>query len=178
MPIAITAGRYSIDPAHSSLEFSTRFVVARIKGTFTDVSGSIEVAEDLVKSTVQAEIAVGSVQTNVDARDNHLRGADFFDIENHPAARFSSTGIVADGERYTLQGDLTIRGTTKPVELDLYFLGDGEDHYGNARVGFRATARVSRSAFGVSGNVSQPGGPLLMGDATDLVLEIQATLDN
>jgi polyisoprenoid-binding protein YceI len=175
MGIEVPAGSYAIDPVHSSIQFSTRFVAARVKGTFTGFTGTIELAEDLAKSSVEAEIDVNSLSTGVDARDEHLRSPDYFDVANHPTATFASTGLVADGDRYMLQGDLTIRGTTRPVELDLYFLGDGEDHFGSFRVGFRATTRVSRSAFGVNGNVSQPGGPLLMGDATDLTLEIQAT---
>ncbi|WIX77246.1 YceI family protein [Amycolatopsis carbonis] len=175
MSIEIKAGRYEIDPVHSSIEFSTRFVAARVRGTFGAFSGTVEVAEDLAKSSVTAAIDTASLQTGTEARDEHLRTADYFDVANHPEATFASTGLEADGDRYTLRGDLTIRGTTLPVALDLYFTGDGVDHYGNFRVGFRATTRISRSAFGVAGNVSQPGGPLLMGDATELTLQIQAT---
>ncbi|SMD26336.1 YceI family protein [Kibdelosporangium aridum] len=176
MQITIPTGRYTVDAAHSSVTFTTRFVIARVKGTFTDVSGTVEVAEDPAKSTVSAEIAVNSVHTAVEARDEHLRSADFFDVANHPTARFTSTELVPDGERYTLRGDLTIRGTTRPVEFDLYALGSGTDHTGAFRIGFRASTRVSRNAFGVNGNISAPGGPALIGDATDLTLEIQAIL--
>ncbi|MCI2423379.1 YceI family protein [Saccharopolyspora sp. K220] len=175
MSIEIKPGRYEIDPVHSSISFSTRFVAARVRGTFAAFSGTVEVAEDLVKSSVTATIDVASVHTGIEARDEHLRSGDYFDVAGHPEATFTSTGLEADGDRYTLRGDLSIRGTIRPVELDLYFTGDGVDHFGNFRIGFRATTRVSRSAFGVVGNVSQPGGPLLIGDATELTLEIQAT---
>lgn len=175
MSIEIKPGRYEIDPVHSSIAFSTRFVAARVRGTFAAFSGTVEVAEDLEKSSVTATIDVASVHTGTEPRDEHLRSADYFDVANHPEATFTSTGLEADGDRYTLRGDLTIRGTTLPVKLDLYFTGDGVDHYDNFRLGFRATTRISRSAFGVSGNVSVPGGPVLMGDATELTLEIQAT---
>lgn len=174
MSFELIPGRYAIDASHSSITFSTRFVVARVRGAFPEFSGIVEVAEDLEKSTVQAEIVTTSLTTAVDARDEHLRSADYFDVASHPTATFVSTGLTADGERFELQGELTVRGVTRPISLDLHFLGSGEDHYGNARVGFRATTRVSRSAFDVAGNVSAPGGPLLMGDATDLVLEISA----
>jgi polyisoprenoid-binding protein YceI len=174
MNIEIPAGRYTVDPVHSAVGFSTRFVVARVKGVFTEFSGTVEIAEDALKSTVEAEIAVASVHTANAARDEHLRSGDYFDVTNHPTARFVSTDLIADGERYTLKGDLTIRGVTRPVEFDLYALGSGTDHYGNFRLGFRATTRISRSAFGVNGNTSAPGGPALIGDATDLTLEIQA----
>jgi polyisoprenoid-binding protein YceI len=174
MNIEIPAGRYTVDPVHSTIGFSTRFVVARIKGVFTEFSGTVEIAEDTLKSRVEAEIAVTSVHTLNAARDEHLRSADYFDVTTHPTARFVSTDLIADGERYTLKGDLTIRGVTRPVELDLYALGSGTDHGGNVRLGFRATTRISRSAFGVNGNTSAPGGPALIGDATDLTLEIQA----
>ena len=173
--INIPAGRYAIDPVHSSILFSTRFVTARLKGMFTNFSGTVEIAEDLTDSAIQAEIDVNSLSTGLEARDAHLRNDDYFDVAHYPLATFESTRLSADGERYTLQGDLAIRGTTLPVELELHFLGDGHDHYGNFRLGFRATTRVSRAAFGVNGNVSQPGGPPLIGDATHLTLEIQAT---
>ncbi|MGW4486648.1 YceI family protein [Amycolatopsis sp. NPDC004368] len=175
MSIGIKPGRYDIDVAHSSIEFSTRFVAARVRGTFSAFSGTIEVAEDLLKSSVTATIDITSLSSGNDARDEHLRSADYFDAAGHPQATFTSTDLEADGDRFTLRGDLTIRDTTLPVALDLYFTGDGEDHYDNFRIGFRASTRVSRSAFGVSGNASKPGGPLLIGDATDLTLEIQAT---
>ncbi len=174
MSIDIKPGRYEIDPVHSTIGFSTRFVAARVRGRFLAFSGTVEVADDLLKSSVQARIDVASVHTGTAQRDEHLRGEDYFDVARHPEATFTSTGIEADGDRYTLWGDLTIRGTTRPVQLDMYFTGDGEDHHGNFRLGFRAGTRVSRSAFGVAGNVSQPGGPLLMGDATDFTMEIQA----
>lgn len=174
MSIDIQPGRYEIDPVHSTIGFSTRFVAARVRGRFLSFSGVVEVAEDLLQSSVTATIDVASVHTGTEARDEHLRGEDYFDVGHHPDATFTSTALEADGDRYALHGDLTIRGTTRPVELDLFFTGDGEDHYGSFRIGFRATTRVSRSAFGVDGNVSKPGGPLLMGDATDLTLEIQA----
>ena len=178
MNIEIPAGRYAIDPVHSTVGFSTRFVVARIKGLFTEFSGTVELAEDPLKSRVEAEIAVASVHTFNVTRDEHLRSADYFDATAHPTARFVSTDLVADGERYSLKGDLTIRGVTRPVELDLYALGSGTDHSGIFRLGFRATTRVSRSAFGVTGNTSAPGGPALIGDATDLTLEIQAVRES
>jgi polyisoprenoid-binding protein YceI len=174
MSIEIKPGRYDIDPVHSSVEFSTRFVAARIRGTLAIASGTVEVAEDLLKSSVTAKIDVVSVHTGTDARDEHLRGEDFFDVANHPEAMFSSTGLAADGDRHILSGLLTIRGTTHPVELDLYLTGDGEDQFGNFRIGFRASTRVSRSAFGVSGNVFKPGGPQLIGDTTEVTLQIQA----
>jgi polyisoprenoid-binding protein YceI len=174
MSVTIPPGRYEIDPVHSTIEFSTRFVAARVRGTFTAFAGTVEVAENLLDSAVTATIEVASVHTGVEARDEHLRSPDYFDAAQQPEATFTSTGLEADGDRYTLRGDLTIRGTTRPVELDLYFTGDGQDHFGNFRIGFRASTRVSRSAFGVVGNVAGPAGQLLMGDATDLTLQVQA----
>jgi polyisoprenoid-binding protein YceI len=128
----------------------------------------------MTKSSVSAEIATGSIHTGVDARDGRLSSADYFDVENHPATSFTSTELVPDGERFALRGDLTIRGVTQPVEFELHPLGSGTDHAGTFRLGFHATARVSRGAFGVNGNVSLPCGPGLIGDATDPTLEIQA----
>lgn len=174
MSIDVPAGRYALDPVHSSLQFATRFVGARVRGTFGGLSGTLEIAEDLTKSSVHTQIDVSTVATGVGARDDHLRSADYFDAVNHPTATFASSGLVEDGDRFLLAGDLTVRGTTRPVELEVRFSGDGEDHTGAFRVGFTASGRVSRSAFGVNGNVAKAGGPLLIGDATDLTLEVQA----
>jgi polyisoprenoid-binding protein YceI len=178
MGIDIPAGRYALDPVHSSVQFATRFVGARVRGTLRGLSGTLEVAEDLAKSSVQAQIEVTSLSTGVGPRDEHLRSADYFDAATHPSATFASSRLVEDGDRFLLAGDLTVRGTTRPVELEVRFTGDGEDHTGAFRVGFTASGRVSRSAFGVSGNVAKAGGPLLIGDATDLTFEVQATRES
>ncbi|WP_433200621.1 YceI family protein [Lentzea sp. CA-135723] len=174
MDITFPAGSYVIDAAHSSVTFATRFVAGRVRGTFDDISGTVEIAEDPEKSSVTAQIGTQSLHTGIAPRDAHLSSADYFDVENHPSASFTSTELIADGERFALRGDLTFRGVTQPVEFDLYPLGSGTDHFGSFRVAFHATARVSRKAFGVNGNASLPGGPLLIGDATDVTLEIQA----
>jgi polyisoprenoid-binding protein YceI len=172
--INVPAGRYTLDPVHSSIQFAAHFVSARVRGTFGGLSGTLEIAEDLAKSSVQAEIDVTTLSTGVGARDDHLRAADYFDAANYPTATFTSRGLVQDGDRFLLVGDLTVRGTTRPVELEVRFTGDGEDHAGAFRVGFTASGRVRRSAFGVNGNVSRVGGPRLIGDATDITLEVQA----
>src|SRR6201991_1457617 len=178
MSINIPAGRFALDPVHSSLQFATRFVGARVRGTFSGLSGTLEIAEDLTKSSVKTQIDVVTLSTGVGARDNHLRSVDYFDTANHPAATFVSSSLVEDCDRLLLAGDLTIRGTIRPVELEVRFTGDGEDHTGAFRVGFTASARVSRSAFGVNGNVSKPGGRLLIGDTTDVTFEVQATRES
>jgi polyisoprenoid-binding protein YceI len=121
---------------------------------------------------------VTTVSTGVGARDDHLRTGDYFDTANHPTATFTSSGLVEDGDRFLLTGDLTVRGTIRPVELEVRFTGDGEDQTGAFRVGFAASGRVSRSAFGVNGNVSKPGGRLLIGDTTDVTFEVQATRES
>jgi polyisoprenoid-binding protein YceI len=150
-------------------------------GTLIDdvfLSGTLESTEDFTKSSVQAQIDLTTLSTGVGARDDHLRSADSFDTANHSAATFASNALVADGDRFLLAGDLTIRGTIRPVELEVRFTGDGEDHTGAFRVGFTASGRVSRSAFGVNGNVSKVGGPLLIGDATDITIELQAARES
>ncbi|TWF82281.1 polyisoprenoid-binding protein YceI [Pseudonocardia hierapolitana] len=178
MSIEIPAGRYALDPVHSSLQFAARFVAARVRGTFGGLSGALEIADDLAKSAVQVQIDLATLSTGVGARDDHLRSADYFDTANHPAATFVSTGLVEDGDRFLLAGDLTIRGATRPVELEVRFTGDGEDQTGAFRVGFAASGRVSRSAFGVNGNVSAAGGPLLVGDTAEITLELQAVRES
>jgi polyisoprenoid-binding protein YceI len=173
------AGTWAIDPVHSEVGFSARhFGVSKVRGRFVKFEGTIVTAEDPLASSVTASIDVTSINTNQEQRDAHIRSADFFDVENHPTITFTSTGLKADGGEYTLEGDLTIRGTTKPVALALELNGFGPDPYGGTRVGFTATTEVNRHDFGVSFNGPIPGVPggVILGDKVNLTLEIEAVL--
>jgi polyisoprenoid-binding protein YceI len=173
------AGTWAIDPVHSEVGFTIRhFGVSKVRGRFDKFEGSIVTAEDPSASTVTANIDVTSINTNQEQRDAHIRSADFFDVENHPTLTFVSTGIKQDGDEYSLAGDLTIRGVTKPVVLALELNGFGPDPYGGTRVGFSATTEINRHDFGVSFNGPIPGVPggVILSDKVTINLEIEGVL--
>jgi len=173
------AGTWAIDPVHSEVGFMVRhFGVSKVKGRFDKFEGTIVTADDPFASSVTATVDVTSIDTNQEQRDAHIRSADFFDAENHPTLTFTSTGIKADGDEYVLEGDLTIRGTTKPVGLKLELNGFGPDAYGGTRVGFTATTEIDRHDFGVSFNGPIPGVPggVIVSDKVNITLEVEGVL--
>ena len=151
--------------------------VSKVRGDFTEFSGTLEVAEDPVDSKVSVTIEADSVDTRDENRDNHLRTDDFFDVENHPTWTFTSTAIrpVAAGE-WKVDGDLTIRGVTKPVTLDVTLEGVVKDPYGMHRVGFSAKTTIDREDFGVSFNGVMEAGGVVVGKKVDIDIEAEATL--
>lgn len=168
-------GVWQIDPAHSEVSFTVRHLMARVRGSFPSFGGTITVGDDPARSSVRAEIETTSVDTRNAERDKHLRSADYFDSDKHPTALFESAAVreQEDG-RYSVEGLLTIRGETRPATLDLVFLGVDGDPWGGTRAGFRASTRISRSDFGVTGNVPLGGGRALLGDSVEIELEIEA----
>src|SRR5262245_44581678 len=129
----LTAGTWNIDPAHSEVTFAIRHLMSKVRGSFTDFGGQVAIGDDLATSSVTAEIQMTSVSTRNADRDGHLRSAEIFDVANHPVMTFVTTG-VRDG--HLVDGELTIRGVTRPVTLEVEFNGVGEDPYGNTRAGF------------------------------------------
>ena len=124
----LTPGTWNIDPSHSIVSFVARhLVITKVRGTFGDVSGSVVIADDKLASTVQATVGMASITTGDEGRDGHLKSADFFDVDTYPNMTFVSTGIRGDGAEYVLTGDLTIKGVSKSVELDLEFEGVSPD---------------------------------------------------
>ena len=173
----IPAGTWTIDPSHSEVGFTVRhLMVAKVRGTFETFSGTITIAEDPLDSSVTAEVDLSSINTRDEGRDGHLRSADFFEVESHPVLTFTSTAVVPAGGDFKVTGDLTIKGTTKAVELDLEFNGVHPDPWGGTRAGFSAETEISRKEFGVDFNVPLEGGKLLIGDKIDISLEIEAVL--
>ena len=171
------AGTWDIDATHSTVGFSVRhMMVSKVRGYFTSFSGEITTAEDPSRSTVTATIDMDSIDTRQEQRDAHIRSADFFDVGNHTVMTFRSTGVVADGEDWTVQGDLTIKGITKPVTLALEVNGFGPDAYGGTRAGFSAKTSISRKAYGVDIDLPMDGGGVVVGDKVDIELEIEAVL--
>lgn len=171
------AGTWDIDPVHSDVSFSVRhMMVSKVRGRFGSISGEITTAEDITKSTVNAIIDATTIDTNNEQRDNHIRSADFFDVASHPTWKFASTAVRVDDGEYFLDGDLTIKGVTRPVSLALEISGFGPDAYGGTRAGFSATNTISRSDFGVDISMPLDGGGVVVGDKVTINLEVEAVL--
>ncbi|MGP4054329.1 YceI family protein [Mycobacterium sp. 4D054] len=171
---ALPAGTWTIDPVHSSINFSVRhLMVSKVRGSFDTFSGAITVGEDGIPS-VRAEIAVDSVNTRNEQRDAHLKSADFFDTDKYPTATFVSTAVRPDGENYVLDGDFTLKGSTRPISLTLEFNGVNPG-MGNGEVaGFEASAVLNRKDFGIDIDMPLETGGAVVGDKVIITLEIEA----
>jgi polyisoprenoid-binding protein YceI len=171
------AGTWDIDPVHSDVSFSVRhMMVSKVRGRFGSFSGEIVTGEDITGSSVTATIDATSIDTNNEQRDNHIRSADFFDVANHPTWTFTSTGVRAEDGELFLDGDLTIKGVTRPVTLTLAVEGFGPDAFGGTRAGFSATTTINRNDFGVDIAMPLDGGGVVVGDKVTINLEIEAVL--
>lgn len=160
----LTAGTWAIDPVHSTVGFSVRhLMVSKVRGTFNDFTGAITVAEDGTAS-VTAEIQVASIDTKNADRDAHIKSADFFDAEQFPTATFTSTGIRTKGDDYVVDGNFTLRGVTRPVELALEFNGVNPGMGNGPVAGFEATTVLNRKDFGISIDMPLEGGGAVVGD--------------
>ncbi len=168
---------WNIDTAHSSIGFSIRhMVVAKVRGRFGRWSSQLTLdPQDLTRSRVTAEIDASSIDTGVSDRDNHLRSADFFDVERFPSLRFESTKVEkVSSDRYRVHGDMTIRDVTRPIVLELEHGGQAKDPWGNQRAVFNATTSLSRGEFGLKWNQALEAGGVLVGDRVEIELEVQA----
>lgn len=173
----IPAGTWTIDPSHSEVGFSVRhLMVSKVKGNFESFEGTITIAEDPLQSSVTAEVDLSSINTRDEQRDGHLRSADFFEVETHPKLTFTSTSVEPKGDDYVVTGDLSIKGTTKPVVLDLEFNGVHPDPWGGTRAGFSAETEISRKEFGVDFEIPMDGGGVVVGDKIKVLLEVEAVL--
>ena len=173
-------GTWTIDPVHSEVSFVVRhMMVSKVRGRFDKFEGAIETAPDPLQSTVTATVDLSSVNTGNDTRDNHIRSEDFFHVEKHPAMTFRSTGIRPEGENFLLDGDLSLRGVTRPVTFFLEVNGFGPDPYGGTRTGFSATTEINRNDWNVSYNGPIPGASsgMVLSDRVTINLEIEAVLN-
>lgn len=171
------AGTWTIDAVHSEVGFSVRhMMVSKVRGKFTKFSGELVTTPEVLGSSVNAEIDLASIDTGNEQRDGHLRSIDFFDAENHPVMTYRSTGLRAQGDRYVLDGELTLRGITKSVPLVLEVNGFGPDAYGGTRAGFTATGELNRQDFGVNWNAALETGGVVLSDKITIQLEIEAIL--
>lgn len=175
----LTAGTYTIDPTHTEISFSVRHLaISKVRGHFQTFAGTVEIAEQVEDSTASATIDVASIDTNQAQRDEHLRTSDFFNVEEFPEMTFKSTGVAVDGGDLTINGDLTLRGVTKPVTLEAEFGGATVDGYGNTKVGFEATTKINRQDFGVTWNAATEAGGLTLGDVITITIDAQLAKNN
>jgi polyisoprenoid-binding protein YceI len=169
----IVAGNWNIDPSHSEVGFTVRHLMTKVRGQFEKFEGKITTGTALTDTKAEATIDLNSVNTRDEQRDGHLRSGDFFDVEKSGPMTFSSLSF--DGS--TAKGNLTIKGVTNEVELDVEFLGIDADPWGNSRIGFEASTEINRKDFGVDFNIPLDGGKLLVGDKVSITLSIQAVLE-
>jgi polyisoprenoid-binding protein YceI len=171
--------KWDFDHAHSSVDFTVRhLLVSKVRGRFTKWTGKLEIDEqDLSRSHLEVEIDVASVDTHEPQRDAHLRSGDFFEVEKHPRILFTSKRVEEKGKDHlAVTGDLTIRGATHEVVLDVERGGIvAKDPWGKRRAGFTATAKINRKDFGVSYNQVLDQGGLALSEEVAITIEIEAT---
>jgi polyisoprenoid-binding protein YceI len=170
-------GRYTVDASHSELTFSVRhMMVSKVRGRFNAVEGVLEFADDPLRSHVEITIDPASIDTGNPDRDGHLRSADFFDVENHPAITFRSTGVRdLDGDEFTLHGELTVRDVTRPVTFRARYNGMGRNPWGQTVVGFEGRIELDREEFGLRWNQALETGGVLVGKVATIDIALEAT---
>ncbi|MGH3164613.1 MAG: YceI family protein [Trebonia sp.] len=169
-------GTWTIDPVHSAVTITARHLgMAGVTGSIGEFSGTIEIGEPVEASTVRAVMRADSIDTGNKVRDDHLRSPDFLDVVSYPQIEYAGTSIVPNGgDRWTVEGSLTLHGTTKPVPLDLTYLGTSPDPWGGQRAAFRATAELRRKDFAMDWNQVLPTGSVLVGWVMQIALDIEA----
>ncbi|HVW34024.1 MAG TPA: YceI family protein [Acidimicrobiia bacterium] len=169
------AGTYALDASHSQVGFAVRHVmISRTKGRFSDVAGTIEIAENPLESSVSVTIQTASVDTRDEQRDGHLRSGDFLDVEAFPTMTYQSRSVrPAGGDRWIVEGDLSIKGVTRPVPLEVTFEGGAADPWGGVRIGFSARAEIDREAFGLTWNQALETGGVLVGKKVTIEIEAE-----
>ena len=173
---AIQTRTYEIDRAHTDASFTVRHLLSKVRGHFSEFDGTIAFdPSDPTAGSVRVTIHAASIDTNVAARDEHLRSADFFAVSDYPTLTFESRQVrPRTSETFDVDGDLTIRGITRPVTLAVTYLGDAKDPWGNDRVAFEAETTINRRDFGLTWNAALETGGLLVGDEVKIQLNVQA----
>jgi polyisoprenoid-binding protein YceI len=172
---AVPTGTFSVDAGHSSVEFQVKHLgIATVKGFFSDFEGTLETAGDGTL-TARGNVKAASINTRNAQRDEHLRSADFFDVDNHPELSFESTSIEAlDESSYRIVGQLTIRGVTNEIELHAVTQGVETDPWGNTRVGLEVAGQLNREDFGLTWNQALESGGVLVGKKVKILLDLSA----
>jgi len=170
-------GTYKLDPGHSDVAFTVRhMMVSKVRGHFTKVEADIVLAPNALDSSATATIDPNSIDTNNPTRDDDLRSANFFEVDKYPTISYRSTGVRHSEDGFDLDGELTIRGVTRPVTLALDVNGFTKDPYGGTRAGFSATGEINRTDFDITTNIPMDGGGVVIGDTIQLFIEVEAIL--
>jgi polyisoprenoid-binding protein YceI len=173
----MTKQKWAVDAVHSSIDFSIKhLVIAKVKGNFQGFEANIEAdPEDLTTADIEFTVDIASIDTRNADRDNHLKSADFFDIENYPKLTFKSTKIIKtdDGE-YDVTGDLSLHGVTRPETFKITYEGTAKDPWGNEKVGFNGTGTINRDDYGLTYNAALETGGVLIGSKVNVTIEIEA----
>jgi polyisoprenoid-binding protein YceI len=168
-------GTWVIDPSHSRLGFEARHaVITKVRGHFAAFEGTIVVGNDAASSKATVSAKLDSIDTNSADRDAHLKSADFFDVENTNELKFESTSIKVDGDDFVVTGNLTIKGVTNEIELEVEATGTATDPFGNLRAGFEGKGELNRKDFGLTWNVALEAGGVLVSDKIKLTIDISA----
>ncbi|MBO0997818.1 polyisoprenoid-binding protein [Bacillus sp. SD075] len=173
----MTNTKWTVDPTHSAIEFSVKhMMIAKVKGSFNKFEASILANPlDLTTAEIDFTVDVASIDTHNADRDNHLRSADFFDVEKNPTLTFKSTKIVKTNEdEYDVTGNVTLNGITQEETFSITFEGQGKDPWGNEKAGFSGKGKVKRSDYGLTYNAALETGGVLIGDQITLTIEIEA----
>ena len=168
--------KWTIDPTHSEIQFKIKhLVISTVTGNFGKFSGDVETDGDSFdNASVHFTVDVNSINTGNEQRDGHLKSPDFFDAASHPTADFVSTGVAKTGDNtFKLKGNLTIRGTTKPIELDVEFGGIMKDPYGNIKAGFEVTGKINRKEFGLQWHAVTEAGGVVVSDEVKILANVQ-----
>ena len=174
--IQLPAGTWNVDPGHAEVAFVGRhFGLTKIRGRFTGVTGAVVIGEDISMSSVDVVIEMSSVTSGDQTRDDHLRSADFFDVEHHPTATFrsSTTNVSSEGTTGSIVGDLTIKSVTRPVTLDVEYVGHVTDPWGGERAVFSASTTINREDWGLTWNMLLEAGGLLVSKEIRLEIEVE-----
>jgi polyisoprenoid-binding protein YceI len=171
------AGTWDIDPVHSQIGFMARhLMVSKVRGKFDKFEGQIVTADDALRSSATATIDATSFDTGNDQRNGDVKSENFLDVASYPTLTFRSTSVRRDGEQFIAEGELTIKGVTRPVELAVEVNGIGPDPYGGTRLGLSAIGEINRNDYGISFNMVLPTGGVMISDKIQLEIEVEATL--
>lgn len=168
--------KFIVDQSHSQVGFEVKhMMVSKVKGQFDAYTAEVEAEDlsDLTTAQITFTLDVASINTRNTDRDNHLKGADFFDVEKYPSITFKSTSIEKDGDDYKLTGDLTIKDVTKPVTFEVEFGGKGTNPWGVEVYGFEAEAKINREEFGLTWNAALETGGVLVGKDIKIKVELE-----
>lgn len=169
----LSTGTWTLDPSHSDIAFTVRHAgISKVRGRFADAAATVQVGHGSADTQATAVIKTASFDSGDANRDAHVKGADFFDVEQFPEITFMSTSIEANGEDFDVTGDLTIKGVTRPVTIETAFNGTALDPFGNTRAGLSGETTISRKDFGLTWNAVLETGGVLVSDKVVISLDL------